>query len=653
MAVVRLLLGRGAKIDHQNIFGATALMEAAFRGNTELVRLLVRQGANIQVANIRGMDALKLALHKKHAATAGLLVEEGCDVNSGDRGGFTPLMWCAKWDFREVALQLLERGANLNEKTDKGHTALLEAIRKGNHEFVQLLESWKSREKEIHHPLNTSKEPWSFQTLFFHAAQPMCVLDREATVLVVNRQLASWFGYSMEHMNQTPLSRYIAPDDGLGKEGLAEIIRNKPESVELNILHVLAGGESRQLRWVFSYDREGGAVLGVAEDLTERQRRESQHRQSLKMEAIGQLAGGIAHDFNNQLAGILGYSEVLLQGTDPAEGERYVRRIVTCAQNAADLTQKLLAFSRKGHFRHVEVSMHSIIDEVVSILRHTIDKRIVVIQRLDANDDRIMGDPTLLQNALLNLCLNARDAMPNGGELLIGTQLTEVDDEFLTRHEYYMKKGAYLSIHVSDTGCGMPGEVKSRIFEPFFTTKAQGSGTGMGLAAVYGTMKGHKGAINVYSEVGSGTVFKAYLPLHNAASNPLSAVDPAAFLLSSKRILVVDDEEDVRNMIRAFLRRNGHVVFTSEDGEEGLSFYRENWQNIDLVVLDMVMPVLGGEDTYVAMKRLNPNVKAVLISGYSLNRQVQKLLNLGINDFIQKPFNSNALLKTIASVLSE
>ncbi len=652
--VVRALVGRGACLDHQNIFGSTALMEAAFRGNTELVRLLIGLGAHIDPVNIRGMNALMMALHKKHRDTAALLISEGCAVDVADRGGFTALLWCAKWGFQEIARMLIERGAPLEAKSGKGMTALAEAKRKGNTEFASFLERIRDEGISLKDSSeHLASEELPFVSLFEHAGTPICILDSQGTVVAANPQLAGWLGRTAAAMKGTAFVEYVADGDGLGRVGIAEILKNRPASVELNVLHRIAPSGSRHLRWNFSYDPEGQKILCLGEDLTERERRESQHRQSLKMEAIGQLAGGIAHDFNNQLAGILGYSEVLLQQPDDQEREHYVRRIVTCAKNAADLTQKLLAFSRKGHFRHVEVGMHGIIDEVVSILRHTIDKRIVITQRLDASDDRVMGDPTLFQNALLNLCLNARDAMPNGGELLIGSEVLEIDDDFLARHEYHMRKGAYLRIQVSDTGCGMPREIRSRIFEPFFTTKSQGTGTGMGLAAVYGTVKGHKGAINVYSEVDLGTTFKIYLPLHGSGARTVSVTGPAALLLTPRRILVVDDEEDVRNMVRTFLRRQGHIVFTSEDGEEGLNFYRENWKNIDLVILDMVMPVLGGEDTYLAMKRLNPNVRALLISGYSMNRQVQKLLDLGIDNFLQKPFNSNVLMRTIIQILEE
>ncbi len=251
------------------------------------------------------------------------------------------------------------------------------------------------------------------------------------------------------------------------------------------------------------------------------QKSEEKLRQSAKMEAVGQLAGGIAHDFNNQLAGIVGYADLVKQDSrDRPKLSGYAEKILLAAQRSTDLITQLLAFSRQGKYFNITVDMHQVVQEVFSLISHTFDRRVVLRQELKASRCTILGDPSLLQNVILNLALNARDAMPQGGELFFGTSVAELSEEFCSESPFSIAPGAYLRVDICDTGSGIDLETQKRMFEPFFTTKPQGKGTGMGLAAAYGTIKTHKGAISVSSELGRGGCFQLFIPLVEGQEPP-------------------------------------------------------------------------------------------------------------------------------------
>jgi PAS domain S-box-containing protein len=394
-------------------------------------------------------------------------------------------------------------------------------------------------------------------------------------------------------------------------------------------------------------------------DVTERERAEEalrgaqeQLRQVQKMEAIGQLAGGIAHDFNNQLTGILGFAEMLRNRLDDEGLRRYADLIIGSARRSADLTGQLLAFARRGKYQSVPVNVHNAIAEVVELLGRSVDKRIAIKQVLSANPPAVLGDPTQLQSAFLNLAINACDAMPNGGELLFATDVVVLNDEFCLNTPYEISAGRYLQVCVTDSGTGMSEETKKHLFEPFFTTKKAGKGTGLGLASVYGVVRNHKGALSVYSELGHGSTFKVCLPLlETAGEEQRAAAGERAQPRGTARILVVDDEEVVLKVASEVLRDLGYHVTTCKDGREAVAYYREAWRDVDLVLLDMVMPNLSGRDTFLAMRQINPAVKAILSSGYSMNGQAQGILDEGVLDFIQKPYRLAELSRKVVAAL--
>jgi two-component system cell cycle sensor histidine kinase/response regulator CckA len=389
--------------------------------------------------------------------------------------------------------------------------------------------------------------------------------------------------------------------------------------------------------------RDGGLLgfRGVDRDVSERLRLEERLRHAEKMEAIGQLAGGVAHDFNNQLAGILGFAELIEQRVAEPAVRRHARCIITAAQRSADLTRELLAFARKGQYLHVAVDLHQVVAETVAILTRSIDRRIDLRQRLDARPSLVVGDPSQLQNALLNLGLNARDAMESGGVLEFAT--TVVDDP--------AGGGRRLRLEVSDTGCGMDAEVQAHLFEPFFTTKPPGKGTGMGLAAMYGTVRNHGGTVTVRSAPGQGTTFTLLLPLAAAeAAPPAPAAAPVAHA-GGRRLLVVDDEPMLRELLAETLRELGHEVVLAEDGLQALARHREAGGAFDLVILDLVMPGLDGRDTFLRLRQADPRARVLIASGYSLAGDARALLDAGAVGFVQKPFQRDELLRQVGLAL--
>lgn len=393
-------------------------------------------------------------------------------------------------------------------------------------------------------------------------------------------------------------------------------------------------------------------MIAIVRDISERKRIELRLSHLQKMDAIGQLAGGVAHDFNNQLSGILGYAEILSKKLGDSALKKYSDGIISVAMRSADLTKKLLAFARKGQFQRVQVNLHLLIDETIEMLKHSIDRRINIIRKFNSTVPMVTGDPPQLQNALLNLGLNARDAMQNGGTLTYETEDVYIEASMKKVQMMDITEGRYVIISVSDTGAGMSDTVKAHLFEPFFTTKDSGKGTGMGLASVYGTVKNHSGSISVYSEEGYGSTFKIYLPVSgdfDTDSGILQNEDKPD--IPPQRILVVDDEDVVRNVLSEMLIDMGHSVIEAVNGADGLSIYREKWRYIDIVIIDMIMPEMNGRDAFAEMKKVNPDIKAILSSGFSLDGASQSMMAEGVRGFVHKPYRQNELITTISEIL--
>ncbi len=392
------------------------------------------------------------------------------------------------------------------------------------------------------------------------------------------------------------------------------------------------------------------SVLSAVMEITEQVRLQNQLHQSQKMDVVGQLAGGIAHDFNNMLAGIMAAAELLkIRMPSDEKNHKMVDTIIEATSRSADLTRELLTFSRKETAVANPVRINEVIAAVMSLLVRTIDKQIQLSARLDESNPVIMGDQTQLQNALLNLGVNARDAMPQGGELLFAT-VTKVLDEVACRSlGISLQPGCYLEIAVSDTGVGMTKSVMEHIFEPFFTTKAVGKGTGLGLAAVYGTVLSHHGELNVQSEPGVGSVFKIYLPLIEEGKVPQAFNCEA--VPGSGGVLLVDDEELLRDVGHEMLEDLGYTVFLAENGEQALEVYAANRGDISLVILDMIMPKMGGKEAFLKLREAAPELNVLFCSGFSHEGTGDELVGLGASGFIQKPYGRSELSRAVAEAM--
>ena len=400
------------------------------------------------------------------------------------------------------------------------------------------------------------------------------------------------------------------------------------------------------------YRNAPGQLTCVFRDITNRRRLEERMRQAAKMEAIGQVASGVAHDFNNQLAGILGYAELLVEQIADENLRQYAAHICTAARRAADLTKKILAFARNDKTAACAVDIHQIIAETAAILAHSVDKRIEIRQNLAAASSVVLGDPTQLQNALLNLATNARDAMPGGGVLLFKTDEVEIASD---PADPDLKPGRYLRICVSDTGVGMDRETLKRVFEPFFTTKKTGRGTGLGMVSVLEAVNSHHGKIEISSEPGKGTTVEVLLPLLANGEKKIAAVAaentskrPAS---SGQRILVVDDDETCRDLTCDMLRGLGYKAVTCACGEEAIGYYLQSWQEIDLVILDMLLPRWNGRDIFVALRKINPDIKAIMASGCLGNADINTMRDEGVLDFLAKPFTVAEMADKVAKAL--
>lgn len=391
-------------------------------------------------------------------------------------------------------------------------------------------------------------------------------------------------------------------------------------------------------------------ISQIKKTLGERNALQERIKHIQKMESIGTLAGGIAHDFNNTLSGIIGGAELLRDSnvTDQ-QYKHYVDLILTSAEKASVLTRKLLTFSRKETTVIKKINIIPILSDTASILRHTIDKNISISENYQKNSFWIEGDESLLQNVFLNLGINAAHAMPLGGHLTFSAETVELDSRNCELSTFDISEGTFVKITVSDTGHGMAPEVISRIFEPFFTTKEHNIGTGLGLLAAYGTVAEHHGAITAHSQVGKGTTFHVHLPIadlhvEQPTSEPIAPQNNAT-------ILLIDDEELVQVTASTILSRQGYRVITAENGKRGIELYNGHRKEISLVILDLIMPVMGGKETLMSIHSIDPSLPVIISSSFSRGEDHETLSRLGASGFLRKPFHRVKLVEMISELL--
>jgi PAS domain S-box-containing protein len=414
-----------------------------------------------------------------------------------------------------------------------------------------------------------------------------------------------------------------------------------------------------QLRWIraraYPIRNEAGEVyriVGTAEDVTGRKELEAQLAQMHRMESVGRMAGGIAHDLNNILAPILMGAPLLRIGLPPAQAEKTLTAIESSARRGAELVKQLLMFGRGLEGSRQLVRLKDLVREMEEIMRETFPKNIVIASDLPANVWPLMGDATQLHQVLLNLCVNARDAMPAGGRLGLVARNVEIDENY-ARMQAATKPGSYACLSVTDTGTGIPPDVIDKIFDPFFTTKPLGEGTGLGLATLIGIVKNHGGFVAVESEVGKGSTFKIYLPAEPGAREAAPAQTAASVPRGSgEMVLVVDDEASICDVIGQTLAQYGYRVLTATDGGDGCAKFARHLAEVKLVLTDLDMPVMGGVVMIQVLRKMNPAIKIIISSGkISDVASTTALQELEVNSVLTKPYTADTVLRLVHELL--
>ena len=544
----------------------------------------------------------------------------------------------------EFAIEILKKGAtdyvlksNLKRLVPVVNRALQEAKDKAERKLAEKA-------------LRDSEERYG---TMFNSSPNAVFVHKGGVIHYINETALKIFGYTGDEVIGKTVFEFIADDskDLVAKNMQRRLAGEYVESYEVKLIT-----KSKETRYflinssVIPYEKEK-AFLVMLSDITERKKLEAQLIQAQKMEAVGQLAGGIAHDFNNILQALIGYGHVLkmkMKEDDPLKS--YADHILLLSGRAANLTQSLLAFSRKQLIDPRPVDLNEIIRKVDKLLSRIIGEDIQFRMALSGKDLIVMADPMQIEQALMNLATNARDAMPEGGYLTIETEIVAIDHEFIKKHGYGMG-GDYALIAVTDTGAGMDAGTAEKIFQPFFTTKEVGKGTGLGLSMVYGIIKQNNGYINVYSEPGQGTTFKIYLPLIRAKAEEVKPEVIQPVERGTETVLLAEDAPDVRLFTKMYLEELGYKVIEAADGEDAINKFTLDKDKIQLVLLDVIMPKKNGEEVYYEIKKIRPDIKALFMSGYTADvMHKQGIIEKGFK-FIMKPFSPIKLSEKIREVL--
>jgi two-component system, cell cycle sensor histidine kinase and response regulator CckA len=479
--------------------------------------------------------------------------------------------------------------------------------------------------------------------------------DETLQFIQVNDAAVQQYGFAPEEFSRMTMSD-IRPEE----KGASPEVRS-PQSNEAEGRHQGVCKHRKKDGKVFEvelishqFDYAGRRVrLVVAQDISERHLLEQQLRQATKMEAVGRLAGGVAHDFNNLLMVIKGHTELLMSELPPSDGmSRKITQIDRAADRATALTKQLLAFSRMQVLQPRVMNLNGVVEDMGRLLPRLIGEDIELAIRTEANLGAIRADASQMEQIIMNLAVNARDAMPVGGRLIIETLNAELDRTYNSTHPI-VKPGRYVLLAVSDTGTGMDAETQAHIFEPFFTTKEPGKGTGLGLATVYGVVKQSGGFIWVYSEVGKGTSFKIYLPRVDQAEDKGSAALPFAEApRGTETILLAEDEQDVREVAREFLESGGYTVIESHNGADALRLAAEHKGSIDLLVTDKVMPGMTGKELAGRLQHQHSGIGVIYMSGYSEQTVAETAQADSGMLLLTKPFSRGSILRAVREALN-
>jgi PAS domain S-box-containing protein len=489
-------------------------------------------------------------------------------------------------------------------------------------------------------------------------------IDFNRNLTFFNDPLCKMLGYARDEMTDKNIREFTSPATIEKMDQIYEQVQKTGEPIRVTDYDAVGkDGASIALELTAALMRnpDGDPIgfRGVLRDVSERKDAEAEKRkletqvqQAQKMESIGTLAGGIAHDFNNILMGIQGNASLMLLKTksDSVNFEK-LKNIETYVENGTELTKQLLGFARRGKYYAIATDLNEVIDKSASMFGRT-KKEIRIYSDLQTDIWTVEVDRGQIEQALLNLYVNAWQAMPQGGDLYLKTENVILDADFINKKPYKVEAGNHIKITVTDTGSGIDKDTQERIFEPFFTTKEMGRGTGLGLASVYGIIKSHGGYINVYSEAEIGTTFTIYLPA-SGKKVPQEKREPIATVSKgSGTILLIDDEEMIIKVGAELLEELGYKVLGARSGQGAIKLYKKNADKIDLVIMDMIMPGMGGGETFDRLKKINPDIKVLLSSGYSINGQASEILERGCDGFIQKPFNLNQLSEKIQGIIA-
>ena len=496
-----------------------------------------------------------------------------------------------------------------------------------------------------------------FRLITENAADMIAVVSADGRRIYNSPSYGRALGYTHEELEKTKAFEQIHPDDRQKVVAAAEEAKRTGVGLRLEYRVRHKDGTWRTLESTASAVRstrgEIEKLVVVNRDITERKYLEQQLYLSQKLEAVGRLSGGVAHDFNNLLGVIIGYSEVMQRRMKPEDPFREpIDEILKAGKRAAALTQQLLAFSRKQVLEPKILELNTVVTEVEKMLGRLIGEDVELKIVLSPQNERVKADRGQLEQVIMNLAVNARDAMPQGGKLTIETAGAELTEDDIRRHSYHIVPGRYVVLRVRDTGCGMDAEVQSHIFEPFFTTKASGKGTGLGLATVYGVIKQSGGYIWVESELGKGTQFQIYLPRVDASVPQAEEVKaPLEQTPGNRTILVVEDEESLRKLTRATLQDLGYTVLEAADAGEAIEIAKRASPEIDLLLTDVVMPGMSGRELAGALAPSFPAMKILYMSGYTDGAvAVRGVLESGIL-ILRKPFTRDQLMRSVENAL--
>jgi two-component system cell cycle sensor histidine kinase/response regulator CckA len=542
----------------------------------------------------------------------------------------------------ETALEMEKR---VEERTKE--------LSKANDQLKQEIEERKQTEKA----LRESEE--KYRSLVELANDGIAIIQ-DNLLKYVNPSLAQMAGYTVDEVIDTPFADYIYPDE------LSQVLdyhkrrmagEKVPSTYATGLRHKNGGKIDVEFNAEIITYQEKPAAFSIVRDMTERKlaeeekkKLEIQFHKAQKVEAIGTLAGGIAHDFNNLLMGIQGNTSLMLYRIDSSHPNyEALKNTEQLVKSGAKLTAQLLGYARQGKYKVKPISLNQVVTETADTFGRA-RKDITIHRHLLEDLFAIEADQGQMEQVLLNLFVNAADSMPVGGDLILKTMNATHKD--MNGRLYKPKPGNYVQLTVTDTGTGMDKKTQKRIFDPFFTTKAMGRGTGLGLASVYGIVKGHGGYIDVESQKGHGTTFSVFLP---ASSRKIhKSLEPSNQPVNGNgTILLVDDEEMVLGVGVKMLENLGYTVLEAKGGREAVEVYNENKNEVDMVILDMIMPEMGGGEAYDRMKEINSDVKVLLSSGYSLDGQASEILRRGCDAFIQKPFTVKELSGRISEILAQ